>query len=95
MPAVVRIGDPISCGDNMAQGSPDVFANGIPVSRLGVDLTAGHCYYPVPIISASPNVFINNIPVDRVGDPIPPHCCDDDCHSGVAANGSPNVFANS
>lgn len=94
MPAIVRIGDPISCGDTMAQGSGNVFANGIPISRVGVDLTAGHCYPPVPIISGSPNVFVNSIPVDRVGDPIPVHCCGTSCHSGVASNGSPNVFAN-
>lgn len=94
MPAVVRIGDPISCGDTMAQGSGNTFANGIPVSRKGVDLTAGHCYPPVPIIFASPNVFVNNLAIDRVHDPIAVHCCDISCHSGVAFNGSPNVFAN-
>ncbi|TFH08280.1 MAG: hypothetical protein E4H14_06740 [Candidatus Thorarchaeota archaeon] len=94
MPAVVRIGDPISCGDTMAQGSGNTFANGIPVSRKGIDLTAGHCYPPIPIIFASPNVFVNNIAVDRVRDPIAVHCCGNSCHSGVAFNGSPNVFAN-
>lgn len=94
MPAIVRIGDPISCGDTLAQGSGNVFANGMPVSRMGVDLTAGHCFPPVPIISASPSVFVNNIAVVRVGDPIQTHCCGIPCHSGSAANGSPNVFAN-
>lgn len=94
MPAIVKIGSPISCGDTMAQGSGNVFANGIPVSRLGVDLTAGHCYPPVPIIAASPNVFTNGLAQDRVGDPIAVHCCGDNCHIGVAAVGSPNVFVN-
>lgn len=94
MPAAIRIGDPISCGDTMAQGSGNVFVNGIPFSRRGIDLTAGHCYPPVPIISASPNVFVNSAQADRVGDPIPPHCCGDSCHAGNAAAGSPNVFVN-
>lgn len=94
MPAITRIGDPISCGDAMAQGSGNVFANGIPVSRLGVDNTAGHCFPPVPVIAASPNVFVNGIPVDRVGDPIPTHCCGPVCHAGTVAVGSPNVFVN-
>lgn len=94
MPAAIRIGDPISCGDTMAQGSGNVFVNGIPFSRRGIDLTAGHCYPPVPIIAASPNVFVNSANADRVGDPIPPHCCGDSCHSGNAAAGSPDVFVN-
>jgi len=94
MPAVIRIGDPISCGDTMGQGSGNVFANGIPVSRKGVDLTAGHCFPPVPIISASHNVFVNYIMTDRVGDPIAVHCCGVSCHAGNAVNGSPDVFIN-
>lgn len=95
MPAVARIGDPISCGDVLAQGSGNVFANGIPVSRINVDLTAGHCFSPVPVISASPSVFTNSLATDRVGDPIDgaSHCCPgSDCHPGDVANGSPNVF---
>lgn len=95
MAAIVRLGDPISCGDIMGQGSGNVFANGSAVSRMNVDLTVGHCFSPVPIISASPNVFVNNARADRVGDPIPTHCCSSSCHSGVASNGSPNVFVNS
>lgn len=94
MPAIIRIGDPISCGDTMGQGSGNVFANGIPVSRKGTDLTAGHCFNPVPIVAASHNVFTNYIPTNRVGDPIAVHCCGDSCHSGNASNGSPDVFIN-
>ncbi len=95
MPAIIRIGDPVSCGDVMAEGSGDVFANDIPVSRVGVDLTAGHCYAPTPVSSGSPDVFANNIPVDRVGDPIVPHSCPDvGAHGGNMSNGSPNVFVN-
>lgn len=94
MPAVIRIGDPISCGDTMAQGSANVFANGIPICRVGADQTAGHCFPPVPVIAGSANVFANGIPLDRVGDPIPTHCCGPSCHSGNTSAGSANVFAN-
>ena len=98
MPAVARIGDPISCGDTEAGGSGDVFANGIPITRVGPDLTAGHCYAAVPITSGSGTVFVNNLPVARVGDPIDggSHCCPGvGCHDGTIAAGSLNVFADS
>lgn len=95
MPAVARLGDPISCGDTLAQGSGNVFINGMPVGRVGVDYTAGHCFPPVPVISGSGTVFANGIAVDRVGDPIPSHTCGKSTHSGVVAVGSPTVFADS
>lgn len=99
MPAVMRIGDPISCGDTMAQGSANVFANGIPICRVGADQTTGHgpppCFWPaVPIIAGSPNVFVNGIPADRAGDPAQTHCCGPSCHHGTASTGSPTVFIN-
>jgi uncharacterized Zn-binding protein involved in type VI secretion len=78
----------------MAQGSGNVFVNGIPFSRQGIDLTAGHCFPPVPVMAASPNVFVNGSKADRVGDPISPHCCGNSCHAGSMANGSPDVFVN-
>lgn len=87
----IRIGDPVSCGDNSGQGSGNVIFNGIPVTRLG-DLTAGHCFSPSPFQDGAATVFVNNKPVVRIGDPIATHCCDDSCHSGVAAVGSPTVF---
>lgn len=87
----IRIGDPLTCGDNSGQGSGNVFFNGIPVTRLG-DLTAGHCFSPSPFVDGSPSVFVNNIPVVRVGDPISVHCCGNSCHTGNAAIGSPTVF---
>lgn len=94
MPAIIRIGDPVSCGDAMGNGSGNVLANDIPVSREGVDNTVGHCFTPTPVSSASPNVFTNNIKTDRVGDPIVVHCCGPVCHGGSMASGSPNVFVN-
>jgi len=96
MPAAARIGDPISCGDTMAQGSPDVFCNGLPWSRVGPDKTAGHCYNSTPLASGSPNVFINGIAAGRQGDPIVAHTCSPipSTHGGSVAVGSPDVFAN-
>ena len=94
MPAAYRLGDPVSCGDTMAQGSGNVFVNELPFSRQGIDLTAGHCFPPVPISSASPDVYVNDIMANRVGDPIYPHCCGDSCHGGNAATGSPDVYVN-
>lgn len=93
MPAVARLGDPIDCGDTIDAGSGNVFANGMPVTRVGPDLTAGHCYSAVPINSGSGTVFINNLPVARLGDPIPTHCCGPACHDGAISAASPNVFA--
>lgn len=95
MPAACRLGDPISCGDTMAQGSPDVFCNGLPWTRVG-DMTAGHCYSATPIASGSPNVSINNKAAARQSDPITAHTCSPipSTHGGNVAVGSPDVFAN-
>ena len=94
MPAVTRIGDadvPHCSGMTRAQGSGDVFANDIPVSRQG-DNNTGHLLPPAPcpahsapIAVGSTTVFVNNKGCGRVGDGI------SGCTS-VAA-GSPNVFA--
>lgn len=97
MPAVARIGDPFSTGhpcdgsSTIAQGSPNVFANSIPASRVGDssvshlilvgDVCVGHA---VPIASGSSTVFANGIPLARVGDSI---------DAGAITGGSPNVFA--
>lgn len=62
--------------------------------RLG-DLCTGHgCWPPRPNISASSDVLVNNLGSHRLGDGWAVHCCDDDCHGAVAAQGSPNVFVN-
>ncbi len=95
MPAVARIGDAISCGDNIAEGSGDVFSNGIPVTRVGPDSTAGHCFLPTKIAAGSSTVFINGSPVARTGDPIVAHTCPPPpvTHGGSIGVGSPDVFA--
>jgi len=87
-----RIGDPIDCGDVIAQGSGNVFVNNIPVSRLG-DNTAGHCFPAVPLIPpVATTVMANGIPIAHIGTGIPTHCCGIPCHAGSVAAGSPDVF---
>lgn len=97
MPAVSRIGDATSCGDLMQQGSGNVFANGIPVSRADKDLTAGHApgSNQTQIASGSSTVFVNGKPVTRLGDPIKRHFFPgaDRRHGGSLVIGSPTVFA--
>ena len=99
MPAAVRIGDPISCGDTEAEGSPNVFVNGIPMTRVGPDLTAGHFigpsfFPPTPIDSGSSNVFVNGFPAARVGDSIVIHPVSPPGHTGTVTAGSPDVNIN-
>ena len=95
MPGIARIGDFIDCGDVNANGSGNVMANGIPVTRINIDNTAGHgCYPPTVIASGSPNVFVNSIAVSRCNDPIVPHTCDDDSHGGNISTCSPDVIVN-
>ena len=94
MPAITRIGDAdvIHCSvPTRAAGSPDVFVNGIAVSRQG-DANTTHMKNPpdcdVPhstsITTGSTTVFVNSKGCGRVGDAT-------GCTSVDA--GSPNVFA--
>lgn len=93
MPAATRIGDAdvAHCsGMTRAEGSPNVFVNGIPWSRQGdnntTHLLPGDPCRPhaAPIAVGSPTVFVNGMGAGRIGDAI------SGCTS-VAA-GSPNVF---
>ena len=94
MPAATRIGDadvPHCSGMTRAEGSPNVFVNGIAWSRQG-DVNTTHVLPPVPcpahaapIASGSSTVKVNTKGAGRIGDGI------SGCTS-VAA-GSPNVFA--
>lgn len=94
MPAATRVGDAdvAHCsGMTRAQGSPNVYVNGIAWSRQG-DVNTPHLKPPAicvthtaPITTGSSTVFINGKGAGRVGDALT------DCTS-VAA-GSPNVFA--
>lgn len=97
MPAVARIGDGFSTGhpcdgaSTIAAGSGNVFANGIPVSRIG-DASVAHnvlvgelCVpHVVPIAAGSGTVSVNGIACARVGDAI---------DAGAISSGSGNVFA--
>ena len=94
MPAVTRIGDKDlrhCTTPTRAEGSPNVFVNGIGVSREG-DNNTSHLLpgspcpsHSAPIASGSSTVKINGQGCGRVGDSI------SGCTS-VAA-GSPKVFA--
>lgn len=94
MPAVCRIGDSdiTHCSTPVrAEGSSDVFCNGIAVSRQG-DKNTPHLLpgSPCPahtaaITTGSSTVFVNNKGLGRIGDAI----------SGctAVAQGSTNVFS--
>lgn len=94
MPAATRIGDadvPHCSGMVRAQGSPNVYVNGIPWSRQG-DVNTVHLLPPIPcpnhaapIAVGSSTVKVNGRGAGRIGDVI------SGCTS-VAA-GSSNVFA--
>lgn len=89
MPAVCRLGDkctghPVCSPRPNDQGSPNVFANGLPVHRQG-DHWIVHCLHDSVLGGGSATVFTNGKARGRVGDPIA-------CGGSVAA-GSPNVFA--
>ena len=94
MPAVTRVGDAdvAHCsGMTRAVGSPNVFVNGIALSREG-DNNTGHLLpgapcpgHAAPIAAGSGTVKVNTKGAGRVGDGI------SGCTS-VAA-GSPDVFA--
>lgn len=56
---IVRKGDVTACGDPAVGASSDVFANNIPIHRLG-DATGGHgSWVPNASATASDNVIIN------------------------------------
>ena len=94
MPAATRIGDsdvPHCSGMVRAEGSPNVFVNGIPWFRQG-DKNTPHLLpgdpcptHAAPIASGSSTVIINGKGAGRIGDSI------SGCTSVSA--GSSNVFA--
>jgi uncharacterized Zn-binding protein involved in type VI secretion len=94
VPAVTRKGDAdvAHCSGMVRDGhSPDVYINGIPVSRKD-DHNTSHLLpgdpcpsHTAPIAVGSTTVFANGLGVGRIGDALT------GCTS-VAA-GSPNVFA--
>lgn len=89
MPGVARK-DKDSAGGLIKEGSPDVFANGFAVARIGdavtphAPLNSPHIASPV-MAQGSPNVFANGIAVSRAGDL---------ATCGHEATGSADVLAN-
>ena len=94
MPPATRIGDadiPHCSGMVRAEGSPNVFVNGIPWSRQ-TDVNTPHLLpgdpcptHVAPIAVGSPTVRVNGLGGGRVGDVI--------AGCTAVAVGSPNVFA--
>ena len=97
MPGILRVGDSVSCGDHAAQGSPTVFANGMPIVTQSTGQTTGHgCFPPSQFISGmSTTVFANNSPCGMMGAMITPHSCGNNVHAGTASVVSQDVFAES
>ena len=92
MPAVARLGDRCSghgCWPPRPnnEGSPNVFANGIPVHRQGdgyeVHCCGSECHDSV-LARGSSSVFVNGKQKARIADPVA-------CGSAVV-EGSPNTF---
>jgi uncharacterized Zn-binding protein involved in type VI secretion len=69
MPECARIGDAISHGGSIIQGSDNVFAEGSGVARIG---DAVYCakHKTQTIVSGSGSVFTNGRGTARVGDSI-------------------------
>lgn len=94
MPAATRVGDsdiPHCSGMVRAEGSPNVFVNGISWSRMG-DNNTPHLLpgkpcptHTAPIATGSRTVFVNGKGAGRIGDSI--------ASCTAVAEGSDNVFA--
>lgn len=67
MAKIIRIGDPGSHGGSVTTGSPDTFANGARVARVG-DTYSCPIHGPNPIATGSPDTTANGQAVARVGD---------------------------
>lgn len=93
MPAIARIGDPFSCGDHVAQGSPSVFFDNLPVARLN-DPTTGHgCWNANSVAQAnSCEVYADGILIAHLGHQDQVHCCPPPCHVGALSQCSPTGF---
>lgn len=94
--AVVRVGDSVSCGDHAAEGSSNVFMDGMPVVHKGKKATTGHGCFPPTVFNGpwSSTVFVNGQPVAiKSVTKIVPHRCGKKSHDGVAVTGSGTCFA--
>lgn len=96
MRQVARLGDP-SVGvcaihgpraGNIVTASPNVFANNIPVARLG-DTVLASCGHTGILVTGSPNDYANNLLVARIGDSTA------GIYVATIVGASPDVFAES
>lgn len=67
MARIIRIGDTGSHGGSVTTGSPDTFANGLAVARVG-DTYSCPIHGANPIATGSPDTTANGQAVARVGD---------------------------
>lgn len=67
MPRIIRFGDPGSHGGTVTTASPDVWAEGQRVARVG-DTYSCPIHGPNAIVTGSPNTTANGQAVARVGD---------------------------
>lgn len=67
MARIIRIGDTGSHGGSVTTGSPDTFANGLAVARVG-DTYNCPIHWPNAIVTGSPDTNANGRAVARVGD---------------------------
>jgi len=85
MAKIIRIGDPGSHGGSVTTGSPDTFANGLKVARVG-DTYSCPIHGANPIVTGSADTTANGQAVARVGDTTA-------CGATLQA-GSPNTEVN-
>ena len=93
---IARIGDKVSCGDHAAEGSGDVFMDGMPVVHRGKRATTGHGCFPPTVFKGpwSKTVFVNGHPVAiKNVTKIVPHRCKRNTHDGVLTTSSDTCFA--
>lgn len=99
MPAAARIGDPLGCGDFIAQGSSDFFINGKPVALLGHATTGHGCFIASTLIPpVASTFFVNGKAAAFVGTMNNPHPCPSvpiGPHSAPVAAGSPDFIIGS
>lgn len=84
----------MACGDTIIEGSPNVFANGMPVGRKG-DKTSGHDQWiPSYMIEGSDKVFANGISISHIHSRHAGHVTydGDSFHKTELVQASPNVY---
>lgn len=94
MSGVGIIASPISCGSFIAEGSGDVFINGMPVSISSKPMVTGHGPFPPSVLIGpfSESVFVNDSPVSLVGKTkIQIHRVGKSWHDGTVVSGTTDV----